>query len=108
MPALRYVVLHHTGIDSPHYDLMFEQQPHAPLTTFRCAIWPPAPDTIFELLPDHRPAYLQYEGPISNNRGQVTRIEAGTCTVESKETDSLQLSLSSGLKLSVPAGRITE
>ena len=29
-------------------------------------------------LPDHRIAYLEYEGPISNNRGEVTRVDQGT------------------------------
>lgn len=28
-------------------------------------------------LPDHRSAYLEYEGPIAGNRGQVSRIESG-------------------------------
>lgn len=30
-----------------------------------------------ERLPDHRPKYLAYEGPISNDRGHVVRIAAG-------------------------------
>lgn len=30
-----------------------------------------------ERLPDHRPKYLAYEGPISNDRGAVVRIAAG-------------------------------
>lgn len=31
-------------------------------------------------LPDHRSQYLDYEGPISGNRGEVRRLLAGTCT----------------------------
>ncbi len=31
-----------------------------------------------QVLPDHRLAYLDYEGPVSNNRGQVTRVDRGT------------------------------
>jgi len=30
-----------------------------------------------EKLPDHRLAYLDYEGPVSGNRGNVTRWDAG-------------------------------
>ncbi len=29
-------------------------------------------------LPDHRLAYLTYEGPIRGNRGEVRRVEAGS------------------------------
>lgn len=31
-----------------------------------------------ERLPDHRLAYLDYEGPVSNGRGSVRRLDAGT------------------------------
>lgn len=31
-----------------------------------------------ERLPDHRLAYLEYEGPVSNGRGSVRRLDAGT------------------------------
>lgn len=75
--ALRYVILHHTGVASPHFDFMFEMEPEADLTTFRCPIWPPSPGEIWEELPEHRRAYLEYEGPVSNNRGHVRRIDAG-------------------------------
>jgi hypothetical protein len=30
-----------------------------------------------EQLPDHRKAYLEYEGPVSGNRGTVSRWEEG-------------------------------
>ena len=40
-----------------------------------------APDELTEQiadeLPDHRTAYLDYEGPVSGDRGQVTRWDAG-------------------------------
>lgn len=35
-----------------------------------------------ELLGDHRPAYLDFEGPLSGDRGTVTRVEAGTFVLE--------------------------
>jgi hypothetical protein len=34
-----------------------------------------------ERLPDHRSAYLTYEGPISAGRGSVTRLAQGTCEI---------------------------
>jgi len=102
MSALRYVVLHHTEIDQPHYDLMFERQSDAPLTTVRCSAWPPAEGATFEPIADHRAAYLDYEGPISGNRGRVTRVESGTCIIDADGSDSLLLSLSSGRKIRIP------
>lgn len=75
---LRFVILHHTGIDSPHFDFMFEMEPAVPLTTFRCPAWPPAIGDVWEELAEHRRAYLDYEGPVSNGRGHVRRVTVGT------------------------------
>jgi hypothetical protein len=102
MSALRYVVLHHTGIDPPHYDLMFERNPHEALATVRCSDWPPTEDTVFERIGDHRRSYLDYEGPISGNRGEVARIEAGVFNLEADRDDLLLISLSSGIQIRVP------
>lgn len=35
-----------------------------------------------ERLDDHRLAYLDYEGPVSGDRGSVTRWDRGECTIE--------------------------
>ena len=35
-------------------------------------------------LPDHRRDYLEYEGPVSGNRGSVSRVAAGTATWKRK------------------------
>jgi hypothetical protein len=75
---LRYVVLHHDGIDRPHYDVLFETAPGSPLATWRSAEWPLRMGTPITPLPDHRHSYLDYEGPVSNNRGHVRRIASGT------------------------------
>ena len=74
---LRYVILHHTGIPDPHYDLMFETTPNSALATWRSPTWPITEPTYVTPLPDHRTHYLTYEGPVSQNRGQVTRIASG-------------------------------
>jgi hypothetical protein len=78
-PPLRYVVLRHEGIDDPHFDLMLEMAPGGPLATWRAPHWPPSYGDYFVRLPDHRNSYLEYEGPVSGNRGHVARCAAGTC-----------------------------
>lgn len=75
---LRYVILHHTGIAEPHYDLMFEREPGGALLTLRSRVWPITVPTDVEPLPDHRRHYLDYEGPVSNRRGVVRRVQSGT------------------------------
>lgn len=74
---LQFVILHHTGIAEPHFDFMFEMDAGEPLMTLRSLAWPPAlGDVLIELEP-HRSAYLEYEGPVSGDRGHVRRVERG-------------------------------
>jgi len=71
----RFVVLIH---DYPvlHWDFMLEKE--AILRTWRLARSPDATGTTdAEPLPDHRLAYLDYEGPVSGNRGSVRRFDRG-------------------------------
>lgn len=78
MPT-RFVILHHKTDGGEHYDLMLEQGevlltwqlPYDPGDGSRLPI--PA-----KRIGDHRKAYLTYEGPVSDNRGQVRRIDSGT------------------------------
>jgi hypothetical protein len=71
----RFVILEH---DHPtlHWDLMLETS--AGLRTWRLAA-PPALAAIVaaEPLGLHRVAYLEYEGPVSGNRGTVKRWDRG-------------------------------
>ncbi|HLL88953.1 MAG TPA: hypothetical protein VK324_06595 [Tepidisphaeraceae bacterium] len=76
-----YVILHHTGVDDPHFDVMIESAPDGPLMTWRSGRWPIDAPTPLTRLPDHRRDYLTYEGPLSNDRGRVARVAAGTCAV---------------------------
>ena len=78
MAALRYVILRHEGVPEPHFDLMFEIAEGSKLATWRSPSWPPVTSQRIEKLVDHRREYLTYEGPISNDRGRVTRVESGT------------------------------
>jgi proteasome lid subunit RPN8/RPN11 len=47
-----------------------------------------------EQLPDHRLAYLDYEGPVSGERGKVTRVDHGTFTNIEESPDSWVAELS--------------
>lgn len=76
----RFVVLYHeipSGDErQSHFDLMLECG--GVLRTFALPHWPSGNEPVTcEPLQDHRLAYLDYEGPISGNRGQVTRHESG-------------------------------
>jgi hypothetical protein len=97
---VRYVVLRHDGISEPHFDVMIEAAPGGALHTWRVPSWPPRGGEVFERLPDHRRDYLDYEGPVSGNRGTVRRVEAGVC--EARPGDGrLWVGLPSGLELSL-------
>lgn len=80
----RFVVLRHDPgpasrrSDEPHFDWMFDGGES--LRT-----WATCPIDRFDLefdvqcdgLPDHRRDYLDYEGPVSDQRGNVTRVMTG-------------------------------
>lgn len=85
--SLQYAVLHHWGIPSPHYDLLIESAPKAPLSTWQLSHWPITSATDARRLPDHRQIYLSYEGPVFNNRGQVRRIALGHCRILLQQGD---------------------
>lgn len=80
----RFVVLRHVTRGDAHYDLMIDLG-HA-LATWKTA---QPPETAgdhglaCEQIADHRRAYLDYEGPISGDRGSVTQHDRGTCRIES-------------------------
>src|SRR6266545_229730 len=90
---LQLVLLHHTRIDEPHYDVMFETAPGSLLTTFRLPA-PPSHDAIrAEKLGDHRRDYLEYEGSVSNNRGQVRRVARCSCWINEHSSNRISLTL---------------
>ncbi len=102
----RYVILYHEcPARSPrvsHWDLMIEQP--AKLRTW---VLPEVPvvrgPMRCEALQDHRKVYLDYEGPLSLNRGRVTRWDHGIYTVASEREDVVALCVR-GVRL---AGTIT-
>lgn len=86
-------MLRHDGVADPHFDFLFEWEPGEPLTSFRCTTWPPTVGDAWEERPDHRPIYLEYEGPISGGRGVVARRAAGTIAINVITVDPPSLAL---------------
>lgn len=72
----RYVILEHDW-PVPHWDVLLEAG--AVLRAWRVAVEPRCGAALpAERNFDHRLMYLEYEGPISGNRGSVTRWDVGT------------------------------
>jgi hypothetical protein len=92
----RFVVLEHeTPADAArgrHWDFMLAWG--EVLRTWAISAPPGAADKLeAEALADHRLAYLDYEGPISGDRGAVTRWDGGTYELLSESAGKLQLRL---------------
>lgn len=94
-PKLRYVILHHEGIAEPHFDLMIETAPGGALFTWRVPCWPIDAGTQLIQLGEHRRDYLEYEGPVSGNRGRVKRIAAGAGSMKWISSCECELQLGS-------------
>lgn len=96
---LAYVVLHHTGHGPAHFDLMVEREPAGPLLTWRLEWWPAQGRVPADPLPAHRRDYLEYEGPISGERGEVRRVASGRCMMEPGGNRVRILRFESGVRL---------
>lgn len=95
--SVSFVILEH---DHPflHWDFMFEEGDS--LRSWRLLQEPISERSIeAEPLPNHRRHYLDYEGPVSGNRGQVTRWDFGTCQVNELQEEKISLILN-GSRLS--------
>lgn len=87
----RFVILQH---DHPllHWDLMLECA--GVLRTWRLAEEPhPGGVVRAEASFDHRLFYLDYEGPVSGNRGVVRRWDHGTYALVAEQEDALTFKL---------------
>jgi hypothetical protein len=96
----RFVLLYHdcpSDFGKPsHWDLMLEDE--GVLLTWALAE-PPNADRAngspiaAQRLSNHRLAYLDYEGPVSGNRGNVRRVDAGTYHWVEQATARAQIQL---------------
>ncbi len=91
----RFVILEHQDPRGLHWDLML--QAGEVLATWALAE-PPRPGAVIaaKALPDHRLFYLDYEGPISDERGSVARWDWGTCEFESREPERIVVAFRGG------------
>jgi hypothetical protein len=92
----RFVILEH---DHPtlHWDLMLEVGDR--LRTWRLAEAPAGEQVIAAAaIGDHRKLYLDYEGPVSGDRGTVRRWEFGTYEVDEDTADGLVLRMEGSRK----------
>lgn len=97
----RFVVLHHVPgagfdrTDHEHFDWMFESDDG--LRTWATTVCD-FDHCDLELrgrsLPPHRIAYLDYEGPVSGDRGTVRRVLSGTYTITDDGDDRFAANLS--------------
>jgi hypothetical protein len=92
----RFVVLRHEmppgAPRASHWDFMLEQE--GALRTWALDEAPRADAEIDALeLAVHRVAYLQYEGPVSGDRGHVTRWDEGEFQLVQESAEGIELIL---------------
>lgn len=83
----RFAILTH---DHPflHWDFLLEQG--ASCRTWRLLQSPDSTSRIpAEAIADHRLLYLDYEGPVSGDRGHVTRWDCGTFEYQCQQSDKV-------------------
>ncbi len=95
----RFAILRHEGVPGPHFDLLVDVDGVALLATWRCDAWPITAPLILLRQSDHRRIYLDYEGPISGNRGQVRRVDGGPCCVAELSADHWQVARAGAMTL---------
>lgn len=90
-----FVILAHHGGGADHFDLMLDTG--EVLRTWQVEVCPfelgAGQTTVGRELPDHRRAYLNYEGEISRGRGHVHRIAAGRYELMRDTSERLIVSL---------------
>lgn len=90
-----FALLEHTtgpAVTDVHWDFLIELAGQERLRTWRLADSPlqaaPGQRIPATRLPDHRPVYLTYEGPISGDRGHVRRLDHGPAEVLTDSEDT--------------------
>ena len=115
------ILLHILADDTSHFDWLIERSPvdstsprhpdEQSLICFRAAVRPdhlapqadPQAAIVVERLPDHRHRYLDYEGPISSDRGSVQRVASGEIidVVEESTSGAIRLHVRSGCPIAL-------
>ncbi|MGH7139665.1 MAG: DNA polymerase ligase N-terminal domain-containing protein [Pirellulales bacterium] len=92
MIALRFVILRHDCPRGLHWDFMLEAD--GVLRTWALDAEPVGRLTCgAEPLADHRLAYLDYEGEVSEGRGTVARFDSGTYRLRRDDAEGLIVEL---------------
>jgi hypothetical protein len=90
--SVRFAVLRHTDKRGDHFDLLIDSGPL--LATWKCPRPPEqAVDSTlsFARLKDHRRLYLDYEGPLTDDRGTVQRYDEGECLIHERTASRWEL-----------------
>jgi len=92
----RFVILHHclppVGERQSHWDLMIECD--GELLTWALDECPKLNSRVSAIkLANHRIDYLEYEGPVSGGRGEVQRVESGSCTILHRDASRVSVHL---------------
>ncbi len=92
------VILYHISPWGIHWDIFIGLAGAPDLLTWRCPIDPASwfwaagqYDGIVIRLPNHRPEYLDYCGPISNDRGWVVPIFQRSATARRHTADEIEI-----------------
>src|SRR5436190_9165989 len=89
----RFVILAHDW-PFPHWDFLVEVEAEGHLRAWRLRVEPAmGTDVPAEPNGNHRPLYLDYEGPVSGGRGSVTRWDAGECDWLADGADRAEIQL---------------
>jgi len=88
---MRFNILYHTlppnSARQSHWDFLVEAG--ETLWTWALEQEPHTATQAAQRLADHRRLYLDYEGPLSDNRGEVRRWDTGTCEIEHESSEKL-------------------
>lgn len=93
MPSL-FVILHHRLDSGEHWDLMLERG--EVLLTWQLLREPVNRESLpipASHIGDHRKAYLDYEGPLTGNRGTVRRVDSGSLDIIEDTAQGLRIVL---------------
>ena len=102
----RFAILAHDH-PFPHWDFFLEVGEVLRSWRLLASLEPGVPVTA-EVIGEHRLIYLDYEGPVSNGRGRVQRIDRGTFTWLSDDAGDVVVQLSGQVyqgRLTLAAGK---